>query len=319
MATSMTAFPALRTSGEARRTIRRSDLNEDLTSPESAEPDRRCGLTLAEFIANYRRPRQPVIIEDATRKWPARLWTPQELGARAGHRRITIRTQQGPRQLTLGDLTEQIVHSTPDAPAPYGRNIDVERELPELWPDIQPRLAFASPDWKSSRLLPRDFVFRSGLEELFFGGAGATFPTLHVDYWGMDGFISQLFGEKEFVLYAPDQTPYLYATPSDPLVSPVNVDQPDDDRHPLFRQAQPLRFTLNAGDTLYLPNGWWHTTRMRMPSISVITATWHRDNWLDFCRQYRLRGQECGWRKALRLAHLAAAGCALAARDRLTH
>jgi hypothetical protein len=278
-------------------------------------PDRRQGLTLREFIAEYRTPRRPVILEDATRHWAARLWTPRSIVARAGHRIITIRTPAGPVQLTLGELTEQILQSTPEQPASYGRNIDVERELPELWADIRPRVAFAAGDWKSSRLLPPDFIFRNGLEEMFFGGAGAKFPSLHIDYWGMDGFINHLYGEKDFILYGPEQTPFLYPDATDSLVSQVNVDAPDVQRQPLFREARPLKFTLKPGDTLYLPNGWWHTTRMRMPSLSVITATWHRDNWQQFCQQYRQRGPQCGWRKGLRFGQLNAAGLLLAMRD----
>jgi hypothetical protein len=315
MTRSSTTQQTLHFSDQPRRIVIRTIPAGAAPAAAGEVPDRRRGLTLREY-AEYRAPSRPVILEDATRQWAARLWTPQALVGRAGHRRITIRTQQGPSQLTLGELTEQVVHSTLNAPAPYGRNIDVERELPELWPDIRPRIAFADSDWKSSRLLPHDFVFRNGLEEMFFGGAGAKFPSLHVDYWGMDGFVNQLCGEKDFVLYGPDQTPFLYPDPTDPLLSRVNIDAPDAQRYPLFREARPLRFTLKPGDTLYMPNGWWHTTRMQMPSISVITATWHRNNWGEFCRQYRLRGPERNWRKAARLCRLAASGCLLAARDR---
>ena len=160
-------------------------------------------------------------------------------------------------------------------------------------------------------------MFRNGLEEMFFGGAGAKFPSLHIDYWGMDGFINQLYGEKDFILFGPEQTPFLYPDPADGLISQVNVDAPDAQRHPLFREARPLRFTLEPGDTLYLPNGWWHTTRMQTPSLSVITASWHADNWRQFCGHYRRRGPQCGWRKALRFAQLNAAGLLLAMRDGL--
>jgi len=315
MSNSHALQPVSRSSSEPRRVVIRSLPGGAGPAPSNDAPDRRSGLTLREFIAEYRRPRRPVILEDATRQWGARLWTPRFIVSRAGQRQITIRTPSGPRQLSLGELTEQILESTPDQPAPYGRNIDVERELPELWPDIRPRVAFAAKDWKSSGLLPPDFIFRNGLEEMFFGGAGAKFPSLHVDYWGMDGFVNQLYGEKEFILFGPEQTPFLSPDPADGLISRVNVDAPDAQRHPLFREARPLKFTLKPGDTLYMPNGWWHTTRMRMPSLSVITATWHADNWREFCRQYRQRGPQRGWRKAVRYAQLNAVGVVLAMQD----
>jgi hypothetical protein len=145
--------------------------------------------------------------------------------------------------------------------------------LPEVADDIRPRLEYCRPDWKSSRLLPKNFGFENGLEELFIGGQGMRFPGLHVDYWGMDAFLSQLYGEKEVLLFAPSQTPFLYAPPNDPLCCPIeDFDDPDYDRYPLYARAQPIRFTLQPGETLFCPNGWWHTTAMPGVSITVVTA-----------------------------------------------
>lgn len=269
----------------------------------------RAGLTFRQFLDEYQIPRRPVVLTDATTAWEARQWSPEVLRERIGHRRVTIRTQEGPQEFHFDELTDRILSSSPDDPAPYARNIDIHRELPELAADISPRVEFATPDWKSSRLLGRDFLFPDGLEELFYGGAGASFPVLHVDYFGMDGFVNQLYGEKEFVLFPPDQSPFLYPTEEDELFSALtDLENPDLEKFPLFAHAEPVIFTLQPGDTLYMPNGWWHTTRMLSPSITVITATWNRSNWWDLIRQYRYRGRTTGFRKAAMLARLTAAG-----------
>ena len=281
-------------------------------------PPRRSGLSRRQFIDEYQRPRLPVILTDATQNWPAHSWTPDVLRDKAGQRRVTIRTSQGTQVYLLETLCDLIAASMSGQPAPYARNIDVERELPELWHDIQPRLEFAQADWKSSALLPRDFIFPNGLVELFFGGAGSSFPQLHVDYWGMDGFLSQLYGAKEIILLAPDQTEFVYPDEDAGLTSQIeSLDNPDYDRFPLFRQAQVIRFLLQPGETLYLPNGWWHTTYMPEVSITAITATWHRHNWGQFMKQYRIRAKTHGLAKLAALAGLKALGLVLGARDAL--
>ena len=74
---------------------------------------------------------------------------------------------------------------------------------------------------------------------------------------------------------------------------------------------------MNPRETLYNPNGGWHTTIMRELSLTVITATWHAANWHLFRQQYRHRGATRGLGKAFVLAYLAAVGAALGIRDRL--
>lgn len=248
--------------------------------------DRRDKLAYREFVHEYMLPRRPVVLTQATRDWPARQWTPQVLREKAGHR--VIRFREGQREYTLAELVDLIEASTPERPAPYVRNVELRKQLPELAADVLPRLKYAVPDWLSCRLLPRDWLFSNELEELFFGGAGASFPALHVDYFGMDGFLAQLYGSKEFLLFAPSDGQYLYTLPDDPLTSSIaNFDAPDYERYPLLRQATPIRFTLRAGETLYQPNGWWHTTRMHEISMTLIYSTWNRANWSELIRQYR--------------------------------
>jgi len=51
--------------------------------------------------------------------------------------------------------------------------------------------------------------------------------------------------------------------------SSVNVDEPDFDRHPLYKQARPIRVVLTAGDTLYLPAFWHHEVQSRPSDVST--------------------------------------------------
>jgi histone arginine demethylase JMJD6 len=277
-------------------------------------------LSYRDFVFDFQRKRRPVIITDATQEWAARAWTPESLKQKAGHRQVEIRTQSGAQTWAFEELIELSAASTNNSVAPYARNIDVRRDLPELWPDLQPRLKYASPDWKSTKLLPKDFVFPNGLEELFLGGQGASFPQLHVDYWGMDGFVSQLYGRKEFILIDPAQTPFLYVDPTDELGSLIgDIDNVDLQQFPLFANVDPIRLILQPGDTLYNPNGVWHTAKMPEFSLTIITAAWHSSNWWKFCGQYRHWGTGSRFRRATVLAWLIAVGALLGVRDRCSN
>ena len=46
--------------------------------------------------------------------------------------------------------------------------------------------------------------------EIFFGGPGGEFPYLHYDFLGLYAYINQIYGEKEFTIFPPEQQKYLY-------------------------------------------------------------------------------------------------------------
>ncbi len=296
-----------------------TDLVDLLMSEGEASPiDRRSNLSYREFVYEYQRKRRPVIITDATNNWAARSWSPQTFKQKLGARPITFR--DATKTWQFDELVDVIVASSASAPAPYARNINLAKDLPELMLDISPRIKYATPDWKSTRLLPKDWLFPNGLEELFFGGAGARFPSLHVDYYGMDGFISQLYGTKDFLVFAPSDGPYLHTRADNPLISAIdNFDTPDYARFPLLKQATPIRFKLAPGDTFYQPNGWWHTTAMHEISITVITQTWNADNWpvlIDEYKRSALKEGRLPAKAKVCAEYLRTVGCMLYTRDR---
>ena len=85
-------------------------------------------------------------------------------------------------------------------------------------------------------------------------------------------------------MFGPEQTPYLYPQPQNPKVSQVDVLNPDYEKHPLFREARPLRVMVNQGETLLFPTGWWHTTQIHEPSISLGRCHLNGANYYDFVR-----------------------------------
>ena len=78
--------------------------------------DRRSGIGVAEFIAEYRDPRRPVILTDAARDWPLYgRGTPEYFRREYGSRIVRVRG----RDYTIGELIELLEASTVEQPGPY--------------------------------------------------------------------------------------------------------------------------------------------------------------------------------------------------------
>jgi len=142
------------------------------------------------------------------------------------------------------------------------------------------------PNWLDSRLFPS----RESLKyfERYIGGRGAAFPVLHYDGLHTHAFIMEIYGEKEFWVYPPEQTAFVYPRPG-PESNKSQIDDiehPDLERFPLFAQAKGTRFLLKAGETLFVPAGWWHTTRMLTAAISVSVNSADAANWRAFKQDY---------------------------------
>jgi hypothetical protein len=241
---------------------------------------RRTRLGEDEFRAEYLLPRRPVILTDAASQWP--LYgraTPDWFRDHCGAHRVRVLGQD----CSLAELIDRLEASTPQHPAPYPCKFEIARDLRELLAEVSPRFDLSLPDRQASRLIPQRLFEGVNNLEIFFGGAGGRFPYLHYDVLHLHAWITQLHGDKEFILYAPDQAPFLYVDAEVPWQSCIrNHHQPDYARYPLLRHARAQTIVLRPGETLFLPCGWWHTARSLGVTISVAFDQLGADNWADF-------------------------------------
>ncbi len=91
-------------------------------------------------------------------------------------------------------------------------------------------------------------------------------------------------GRKKWTLFPPDQYPLLFRPPVAGAQAAVNIEDPDLDRFPRYREATPVEVVLNPGELIVVPAGWLHQVTSLDPSISV-TGNWvNRANIAVFLR-----------------------------------
>ena len=157
-------------------------------------------------LREYMAPLKPVVIQGALEHWPARQkWTLDFFRRQYGELPLEIKG----RKLTMAELISEVETSTPDKPAPYLHNHLVSRLPEELRADIEPMPECTSPNWLKHPLI--SFRWPLTYVELYIGGTGAKFPVLHYDGLHTHAFLMQLHGVKEYIAFAPDQTPLMYA------------------------------------------------------------------------------------------------------------
>jgi hypothetical protein len=245
--------------------------------------EKKYGMSYEEFKNEHLFKNYPVVFGDASKDWPARnKFTPEFFKENFGNHEVKVQGQL----FKLGDFIDLMMSATEDNPAPYPCKLNLNRDYPELIPDVMPRYNFALPDRTKSKILPSNFLGAADTLEIFFGSPGGQFPYMHYDYMGLHAYINQLYGEKEFTVIPPDQTPFVYQDPNNPWVSLIdNQHDPDLEKFPLWKNVTPLKFVVGPGETMFIPNGWWHTARSVTPTISVALDVLNASNWGRFVNE----------------------------------
>lgn len=217
----------------------------------------------ATFQADYKRPARPVIIRRLTESWPAReKWTVEHLKERAGEVVVPLYDSQPSRErkhqhapaarMPLGEYMERLEQGENDLRLFF---FNFFKTIPDLTGDFEyPELGL-----KFFRKLP----------VLFMGGKGSRVQ-LHFDIDLADILLCHFGGPKRVLLFAPEQTPWLYRVPfSFSALFDARVDRPDYQRYPALRQVEGQVAELEHGDVLYIPPGWWHFVEYRDIGFSM--------------------------------------------------
>lgn len=102
-----------------------------------------------------------------------------------------------------------------------------------------------------------------------------------------DNIACVVSGSRRFTLFPPEQVSNLYVGPIDKTMagqpaSLVNLDKPDLDRFPRFRQAleHAQVADLEPGDAIYIPALWWHGVSAS-DALNMLVNYWWQDSPAD--------------------------------------
>ncbi len=220
-------------------------------------------ITEEEFLRKYVALQKPVVIKRLIQDWPAyQKWNLDYIEELAGNKTVPIyddRPISSDRKFnephTSMQMSEYInlLKKEPTNCRIFLYNL--LKEVPELQKD------FSYPDL--------GVKFMKKLPFLFFGGSGAkVFMHYDIDLANILHF--HFHGEKQCILFPPSETKYLYKLPHS-LMSHEDIDftNPDLEKWPALANAKGYVTNLKHGETLYMPEGYWHQMTYLTPGFSM--------------------------------------------------
>lgn len=220
-------------------------------------------ISKKDFFENYVQKQKPVVVEQLTSEWPAyEKWKLEYIKQIAADKEVPLYDDrpvsykdgfnEAHAKMKMSDYIDLLLSK----PTNYRIFLyNLMKEVPSLnkdfhWPNIGLRLV---------KQLPM----------LFFGGENSrVFMHYDIDYSNILHF--HFHGKKRCILFAPDQTKYLYKVPH-ALISreDIDFDNPDFEKWPALKKAQGLICELNHGEMLYMPEGYWHYMHYVTPGFSM--------------------------------------------------
>ncbi|MDE1999085.1 MAG: cupin-like domain-containing protein [Burkholderiales bacterium] len=246
-------------------------------------------LPYRDFLHRFMRAGRPVVVTDVAPGWPAlHKWTPAYFREQFGDRIVPVGYAE---QKPFRQFIDEMLASAPGKPCPYMYRLFIHQDLPEVLPDLSPQSLHGFPRRLASPWMPHGWRRPDGFLKLLIGGPGSSFPIMHYDANGVHATVTEIYGDKEFVLIRPEDTPYVYARQDQPNKSLVfDPLRPDLTRFPLMAKVTPYRAVLKPGSMVFIPRGWWHTARPLTPSISIGMNIIDRSNWRSFVSETFLSG-----------------------------
>jgi len=275
--------------------------------PLAIEVVRAQDLPYEAFLHEYVRKNRPVVIADSVRDWPAMSrWTPDYFREKFGDETVQVSYT---KRMQMRDFVDAVEASTADAPGPYLYRLFIHDHLPQLLADLSPQNIYAFAGRHASPLMPERWRRPDGFLKLLMGGVGSKFPVMHYDLEHAHAQITEIYGDKEFYLFPPEDSDKLYPKPNQKNWSQVeNPAAPDLSRFPRMAEATAYRAVLKPGQTIFIPMLWWHAARPLSISISVCTALMDRSNWPGFTKDVCDRSANSMTKTLLKRLYLAGAG-----------
>lgn len=220
-------------------------------------------ITKKTFLKNYVKPQKPVVIERLIDDWPAyEKWSLAYVKSIAGDKEVPlyddrpVKHDEGFNEAHATMKMSDYVDLLKKEPTNYRIFLyNLMKEVPSLKNDFKfPKIGL--------RLLKQ-------IPMLFFGGEGSKVFMHHdIDWANILHFHFE--GKKQCILFPPSETKNLYKVPHSLITrEDIDFDNPDYKQFPVLKKAQGYICNLNHGETLYMPEGYWHFMKYETPGFSM--------------------------------------------------
>lgn len=224
--------------------------------------DRKNSLPVADFKGRYKATGTPVVFGDLTRRWPAgRKWSLGYLKDKVGHVQASFysnvptvnhgRPSVPVLNSSLSVYFDELIHRDNDLRV---SNMPMESLFALRNDIITPRLGYE---------------FNERLTTFDVAGAGSFEPIRQLSE--VNHKVLCHFGEKASVLLIPpSQTRYVYPVGrTGRSIRGINFEQPQFETYPALKKLSAYVATLNHGDSLYIPAGFWYTIAYEGVGVNV--------------------------------------------------
>lgn len=245
-------------------------------------------ISPANFKQHYYFPHKPLVIKNMAKSWPAyHKWNWTYFKELVGNQKVGLYNN------IKSDAYTPI--NTADDYKTFGEYIDMISQGPAAWRIFLFNIFDHAPE------LTKDFTWPEHLMKGFvkkypmlFTGGQTSITHMHFDIDMSHILHTQFAGKKRVLLFPHEEQYKLYRKPFE-VLSMADFSNYYDDRNskldytkfPAIKKAKGFDVTLNHGDTLFMPAGFWHhmeylesgfamSLRALQPSLSgKLTGAWN--------------------------------------------
>lgn len=235
--------------------------------------------------------REPRVVVDCAVAWPAlERWEPTYLKCAVGDREVAVREADGPPSnmfqhlrsggwISFDQYLDWVLDNACEADSVATERLSVgEVARIVATQGYETSYYFDAKLHQLSSVLAADVVdpnwFATGVTGVnFWCGVFGTSCGLHCDV--APNCNVQVVGRKNFTLFAPTQARRIYRTPRSTHCR-FDPNSPDFERFPLAMRADGWICTLDPGESLYIPVGWFHQATVVSGWAVNVNYFWRR-------------------------------------------
>lgn len=211
-----------------------------------------------EFRQHFYKPGLPVVMTDLAKKWPAyNKWTWDYFKQVVGDKKVGIYNNAKSDAYTPVNKADDYIR--------FGDYIDMVKNGPAQWRIFLFNIFNHAPELTNDFTWPDHLMkgFVKRVPMLFVGGS-SSITHMHFDIDMSHILHTQFIGRKKVLLFPYSEQHKLYRKPFEvlSLADFSNYDKengkPDYNKFPALKLARGYEVTLEHGDTLFMPAGYWH-------------------------------------------------------------